>query len=91
MTGLQPILLSGIDPTLFAALVTGVLGGGLWQAVASFRKAGSEARKTGSEADSIASQTLIAVNAELRLEISRRDAEIRELRERVAVLEAASA
>jgi predicted nuclease with TOPRIM domain len=52
-------------------------------------------RKSGKESESIAAQTLIAVNAELRLELARRnedlrrrDEEVKELRDRLAALEA---
>jgi hypothetical protein len=72
-----------IDPGAIALLVTAILGSG---GIASF----FARRKAGAEAESIAAATLIAVNEELRRELSRRDEEIARLRERVAVLEAAS-
>lgn len=80
------------DPTTLAALVTALLGGGVVAAVAAYRKAGPEA-------EGIATETLIKVVEELRIELSRRatehaaelakrDNQIAALRERVAVLEA---
>lgn len=69
-----------MDTATFATFVTAVLGAGGIGALTAFRKAGVEA-------DGLAAQTLIAVNAELRRELVRRDGEIATLRERVAVLE----
>lgn len=69
-----------MDPTAAAALIAALLGAGGLGAFASFRKAGKES-------ESIATQTLIAVNDELRKELVRRDEEIGRLRERIARLE----
>lgn len=70
------------------ALLGVILGGGGVSAFVAFRKAGPESA-------AIATETLIAVNNELRSELARRDKEverrdqeINELRERIAVLEA---
>lgn len=61
-------------------LMGALLGGGFIGAVAAFRKAGAES-------SSVATQSLIAVNEELRRELARRDSELAKLRERLAVLE----
>ena len=62
------------------ALLGVILGGGFVSGIAAFRKAGAES-------SSAATQSLIAVNEELRRELSRRDAELAKLRERLAILE----
>ena len=62
------------------ALLGLLLGGGFLGAIVTFRKAGAESA-------SIATKTLIAVNEELRRDLTRRDTELAILRERVAVLE----
>lgn len=69
-----------MDVGTFTAFTAAILGAGGIGALAAFRKAGAEA-------DGLAAQTLIAVNTELRRELTRRDEEITRLRERVAVLE----
>lgn len=69
-----------MDPGAAAALVTALLGAGGLGGLIAFRKAGAEA-------ESLATATLIAVNAELRTELARRDDEIARLRDRVARLE----
>jgi hypothetical protein len=85
------LIYAEIDPSIFAGVVTALLGGGALGAYAAWRKAGPEA-------ESIAAKTLIAVNSELRAELARRDEawatemarkneEIAACRERIAVLE----
>lgn len=68
-----------MTPTVVGLLAI-ILGGGFLGAIITFRKAGAES-------SSIATETLIAVNKELRLELTRRDTELGLLRERIAVLE----
>lgn len=77
------LVLATIDPSTFALLVAAILGTGGISGLVAYRK-------TGSESESIAARTLIAVNDELRKELARRDSEIVQLRERVAVLEHAA-
>jgi hypothetical protein len=69
-----------VDPAVLIALVAALFGAGGIGVFATLRKAGKET-------ESIAIQSLIAVNEELRRELVRRDSEIASLRERVAKLE----
>lgn len=64
---------AAIDPGLFAAFITAILGAGGLGSFVAFRKAGKEA-------DEIAARTLIAVNDELRKELKRRDEDIAAMR-----------
>lgn len=98
MIGLEHAVVQ-VDPGVFAVFVAAVLGSGGLGAWFTFR---STSRKQNAESEGIAARTLIAVNKELREELSRRDAllvmreseinrrlgEIGDLRERIAVLEA---
>lgn len=62
-----------MDPTIFYAAITALLGGGLVTAVATYRK-------SERESESIVVRSVLEANAELRTELKRRNEEIEALR-----------
>lgn len=71
-------MLAAADLTGIGVIVAAILGGGGAAAGINLLKIGSERKREDARTDQISADTLIKVNAELRIELERRGEEIAE-------------